>query len=837
MGLAGAETRGARGRMLFVIACLAIGVAAVTAVDALIGAVESGIRSQSRELLAADIKVRGRRPIPSEFQDVVADVPGLRRADVRELATMASLPEGSENHASSRLVELKAVDGDYPFFGALETEPAGLLPGELADDQVIIASEIAAAMNLQTGSQLMLGGHAFAVAGTLKSEPDRLDFAMTLGPRVFLSGPGLERSGLLVFGSRVNYSALLALDGDMDEEVFARDLRRRMPDQAFHSVQTHRQAQPGVRRGLDRVQDYLGLVALLSLLLGGVGVAQVVRTWLAARAPSVAILRCLGMRSNEVGVAYLAHVGLLALIGSGVGGALGLAAPYALPALAPDLVPDDASVLWQPGSLGRGLVLGLGVALLFALPPLTAIWRVPPARVLRSEASPLPAPRSVRWGARLALVLGVLGSAWLQSGRWTVALGFTVGVALLTVVLGLGARGTMMLVGRIPRGRHNPYLRHGLSALARPGAGTVGAVIALGLGTLVVVTVALVQDRMGRELSGELPEGAPSLFLVDVQPEQWNGVSEVLDQQGARSVDSTPVAMARLQAVDGVPVADLLEEQGQEPGRRRWVFTREQRLTWDTELPRGNELIEGELWSEPGVDEVSLEERFANDLGVGIGAKLLFDLQGIPLEMTVTSLRRVDWASMSINFFLMVEPGVLDEAPHWRLASARLEGQAETQLQNRLASAYPNVTMLRIRPLLEKVASAMGRLGRAVRVLGAATIFVGLAILAGAVAAGGLRRTKEAALLKVLGVTRRGVAGLFAVEYALVGWIAGLVGGAGGLGLSYGFLTYLIQIEPELSWWAVPMAAVGAALLAMVSGVAASMRAIRVRPVESLRLM
>lgn len=839
--LAGAESRGSRGRMLFVIACLAVGVAAVTAVDAMIGAVDSGIRSQSRQLLAADLKVGARRTLPDELDGLLAEYEGIRLSEIAELATMLSVGEGSgaedgqdAEGTDSRLVELKAVLGGYPFYGDLVTEPEGLRPGELGAGEVIVGSELTSGLGLEVGSELRLGGETFEVVGILFEEPDRLDFAMTLGPRVFASRAGLERSGLLTFGSRVRHSQLVAVPAGVDEEALATRVQTDLADHAYLSVQTHRRAQPGVRRGLNRVEDYLGLVALLSLLLGGVGVAQVVRTWLAARTPSVAILRCLGLRSAEVGALYLAHVALLALVGSAVGGALGLASPFALPLLAPDLVPDSAGVLWQPGSLLRGLILGLGVALLFALPPLTAIWRVPPAKVLRVEADPLPAPGLVRWGAGLALVLGILGSAWVQSGRLLVALGFTGGVLVLTLLLAAGARGIMALAVRAPRGRSNPYLRHGLAALARPGAGTVGAVVALGLGTLVVVTVALVQQRLGEELNGELPADAPSLFLVDVQPDQWDGVRGVLEDAGARNVDSTPVAMARLISVDGVPVAEMAAAS-KEAGRSRWVLTREQRLTWGAELPPGNELLEGTLWSAPDAAEVSLEERFARDLGAGIGTLLRFDLQGIEVSLTVTSIRRVDWSTMGINFFLMVEPGVLEDAPHWRLAAARLEGAGEDQLQNEMASAFPNVTLLRVRPLMEKVADALGRLGRAVRVLGGATILVGLAILSGAVAAGSLRRGKEAALLKVLGVTRPGVALMFALEYALIGLLAGLVGGMGATVLSWAFLEHAIELPTAFAWGALPVAALGAALLAMVSGLLASLQAIRVRPMASLR--
>jgi putative ABC transport system permease protein len=390
-------------------------------------------------------------------------------------------------------------------------------------------------------------------------------------------------------------------------------------------------------------------------------------------------------------------------------------------------------------------------------------------------------------------------------------------------------------VGLMPRELGVVALRHGLAALARPGSGTLGAVVALGLGVLTVLGMLLVQQRLSAQLDAELPAAAPTAFLIDIQPGQWPGVRAVLEEAGAEDLESVEVVGARLAAINGRPVGELVAAQGEEGRGRRWVLTREQRLTSLETLPEDNVIVDGALWSDPSRPEVSIEVEFARDLGVAVGDSVTFDVQGVPLELAVTSLRTVEWERFSINFFLVVEPGVLDGAPRHRIAAARLPPAAELPVQNHLAAAYPNVTMLRLREVLEKIVAVLERVGFAVRLLGAFTVLAGIAILAGAVSAGAVRRGREVALLKTLGMTRAQVAGVFAVEYALVGLVAGALGAGGGVIMAW--LVTRFGFEMPWAWAPRPPAAAVAltVVLSIAAGLAASLRALAVRPLAVLR--
>jgi len=831
------ESRGSLGRLVFFTACLSVGVAAVVAVAGLSDALDEAVRGQARNLLAADLAVESRRPLPAELDAELNRVPRALRASLKEMPTVVAVPSGDGTPGPSLLVELKVVEGEYPFYGKLVLEPEHPLESLLTDSTAVVAPELLRRLQLGVGDRLLIGGKAFEIVGTVTKEPDKLNISLTLGPRVFLSAAGLERAELERFGSRIRYRVLVKLgpaSSKQDVQRLARRLADTLPDSEYLDIETYAEAQPGLRSGIRQVERYLGLVALLSLLIGGIGVAQAVRAWLASRLDTIAVLKSLGFRPREVLAMYLGQTAALGLAGSLVGVGAGVLVQLTLPVVVGDLLPIERLQPWQPLAALRGIALGMGVALLFSLPTLLEIRRVPPARVFRSDAEPLVGSRLAWWGAVLLLILGMGTMAVWQTGSLAWGVEFTLGVLVVAGLLGGTAAATVRLVGSVPRRAVRVWVRHGLGALSRPGAGTLGAVVALGLGVVVVLAMYLVQDGLSTELTSALPEDAPTGFFIDIQREQWEPLKALLERQGASGIDSVPVIVGRLRAVDGRTVEELLARNADE-GRRRWILTREQRLTYMEQLPEDNVVVEGALWSDPALPEISIEREFADDLGAGVGSRLLFDIQGVPLELTVTSLRSVEWGSFGINFFLVVEPGVLDEAPQYRVAVARLSADAEQEVQDLMAADFPNVTFLHIRRIVEQITAVLERLGLGVRILGSFTMLAGVAILGGAVSAGTVRRSREVALLKTLGMTRRGVVAVFSTEYALLGLVAGIIGSLGGGVLAWAVLTRVL----DLTWTSRPLVqivAVGATVaLAVIAGLASSTRALTQRPVEVLR--
>lgn len=831
------ESRGSGARLLFFVVCLAVGVAAVVSVAGMSAGIDEGLRGKAREMLAADLAVGARRPLPAELDEAIGKIPGAERADTREFVSVVVAASGPAAGAS-RLAELKSVSGRYPFYGDLETEPRGPLSGLVDGGRAVVARALLSQLQLGTGDRIRIGGVDFTIAAVLINEPDRLEIGLTsLAPRIFLSPEGMDRAGLIRLGSRVEYKALVKMpEGATAAEVAAaaEAIDKAIPDSAFADVETYTEAQPALRAGFRRASRFLGLVALLSLLVGGIGVAQTVRAWLAGRIDAIATLKCLGARPREILALYMGQTALMGLAGSLAGAAAGVVIQWAIPWVMRDMIPVEEIGLWQPAAIARGIALGVGVALLFSIAPLLAVRRVPPARVFRHDAEPLEASRWARALVLLIVLAGIAATALVQSGSVPLAAGFTGGGVALVGVLALAALAATKALSKLPRERARVWLRHGLTALSRPGAGTLGAIVALGVGVAVVLGMYLIERRVSGEFEAEMPADAPSAFMVDIQPGQWDGVRALLETEGATRIDSVPVVNARLSSVDGVAVEELAE-QAAEGDRKRWVLTREQRLTYMSALPEGNEIVEGSDWALAGEAEVSVEKEFARDMGAKVGSVLVLDVQGRPVTLKVSSLRTVKWESFKINFFLIVEPGVLEEAPQIRLAAARLPREREQQVQDKVAASYPNVTFIQIRAVLERIVAVLGQAGLGVQVLGGFTVVAGVFILAGAVSAGSIRRGREVALLKTLGMTGREVLAVYSVEYALVGAVAGILGSAGGGVMAYLVLTRFMELEWETAPAAFAVAMAGTVALSVAAGAAASWRALSLRPVEVLR--
>ncbi len=472
--------------------------------------------------------------------------------------------------------------------------------------------------------------------------------------------------------------------------------------------------------------------------------------------------------------------------------------------------------------------------LVFAVPPLTQVLRVAPARVLRQSAEPLPGSRTVTIACAILLVAGTAVLATVQAGDPLLAAQFSASLAATVVALAGAAWLLTRGVRRLPRDGGRVWLRHGLASLGRPGAAALSAIVAIGLGLLVVFATQQVQSQLRTRMEAEIPDDAPSAFFADIQPDQWEPMQKLLAERHASDVESVPVVVARVREVDGKPVAKLVDEVGG-GGGRRWALTREQRLTYMEKLPEGNRIVAGELWIDPARPELSVDQEFANDLGVHLGSIVDFDVQGVPMTFVVTSLRAVDWESFGLNFFIVAEPGALEGAPQVRIATAKLPRGDEQRIQDQVVAAFPNVTVVMVRDVLDRIVKLLRRLSWGISFLGAFTLVAGLVILAATVGVESSRRGREVALLKTLGMRRAGVAALFATEYALLGLTAGTIGALGGGLVAWIAITRAMELEWKNDFAAFAVAIAVAVALSVVAGAGASVGALRRRPAEVLR--
>ena len=773
--LAWRQARGGRRHLTAVFGCVALGVGALVAVGTLGAGLEATLVREAKALLGGDLELRAARPLPAEADAVVGRLAaaGARVVRVRELVGMARAPAGG-----SVLVELKAVGAGYPLYGRLATTPAASLTALLDDDGAVVQRELLDRLGLALGDSLLVGDAALTVRGVVESEPDRTASLVALGPRVFLSPEALDRSRLVAFGSRVRHRVLVALPAGVGAGETRAALAQALVDPGVR-VAAYDEAQPGLRRFFGQLTTYLGLVGLASLLVGGIGVAASVSAYVARQVPTIAALKALGVETRTLVAAYVIQTQAAALVGGLTGAALGVAAQPLLAAALEGLVPFALEARPQAATLARGVVMGLVVTLLCTWAPLAAVRAVPAWLILRRDVEPS-SRRGRGWPVLVPVGLGLAALALWQAGSFRTG-GLFVGAcaAALLSLLAL-ARGLTLLARRLPRVRGLAW-RQGLAALRRPGGHAPRVVVALGMAVMLLVTVALLEGVLGRQIDLEQQRHAPSFFFLDVQPDQRDPFSQLVERAAGTPPELTPIVRGRLAAIDGARITREAVDRRRARGEDgTWYFTREYVLTWADAPTSGNVLTRGRWWTAAEASsrpQASIEEAAARHLGVDLGSRLTFDVQGVAIEAEVTSIRRVDWQSLTTNFFVVLSPGALQGAPATFVATARVPVEAESALQNAVTAAFPNVTAIPVRDVMERVAAVLEEIAVAVRLVALFTLGTGLVVTAGALTATRSQRLYESVVLRTLGATRGVVARAFAVEYGLLGATAGIGGG------------------------------------------------------------
>jgi putative ABC transport system permease protein len=825
--LAWRETRGAGRHFTYLIACITLGVGALVAVSSFAASLERTVGHSARALMGGDVEIRSTQPLSPAGEAVVADLArgGIEVLPVQELVAMSAARE------KSQIVELKTVARGYPFYGELVTVPAAPLETLVGKGRALVHPSLLQKLGASVGDRMKIGEADFVISGVIRQEPDRSVGVFSLGPRVMIAAEDLPGTKLVRPGSRVRHRVLFRLPAGTDAEAFKNALVARLPD-ANLRVTTYSQAQPGVRRFWNQLTVYLGLTGLVALMVGGIGVATSVRAFVRGKLDTIAVLKCLGAGWRQVLAAYLLQTVLLGLGGSLLGAALGTAAELALvPAISPLLpFPVEASVSLR--SALAGLAMGTGLTLLFSLWPLLDIRRVPPALILRRDVEArLPGRRP--WLAGLPIAAGLAALVFWQAGSFTVGGLFLGGLAGALALLGLTAQLVIAGARRLPRLRSLAW-RHAVANVHRPGSHAGVVLVSLGVAVMLIVAVALLEQSLRAELADRGPSLAPAFFFIDIQRDQVEPFARLVKDLSRQAPELTPVVRSRLATINGASVADDPRQKREEV----WYLSREYVLTWGAEPPPRNDVVAGRWWT---ADEarreplISVEEDIAKNLGVTIGGTLGFDIQGVTVQARIVNLRKVDWQSFNTNFFVIFSQGALDGAPSTWIATARVPPADEAAVQSAVTAAFPNVTAIPIREVLERIAAVLDQIALAIRLLAGVSIATGLIVTAGALGVSRHQRLYQSVILKTLGATRGLVARVFAVEYALLGVAAGLGGSLLATALAWSIGHWALDID----WGGSPLTIVsgvaGAALLALAVGFLGTFRLLGRKPLDVLR--
>ena len=850
------ELRASWRRLVFFFICVAIGVGAIVALRSVIQNVRGGMVREARAMMASDVMLATNRGWTPEVRALIekrlADAPVLDRMEAIETATMVRAAAGGD---VARMVELRGVQRQFPFYGRIELEGGVPYSHELLrGGGVIVRPELLAQLGIEKGDTILIGGKPFTVRGVLMKEPGRRAGAFTLGSRVFIDYDDLRQTGLLTFGSRASHQMLLKVE-DQGVDALTKGLRADLRDR-FVGAWSYRLAEDDISEDLQRAENYLSLVGFIIVVLGGIGVWSVTRVFVKQKIRSVAILKCVGATTRQVLGTYVLQVVLLGLVGSLLGVLL---ADVALRA-----VPESVTATF--GGIGHGLTasavvqgcaVGLLVSLLFSLVPLLEVRRVKPLLLLRGgDASglamtgvPMPLKQRIRnldlvqaftAAAVAAALVGV--AAWQASSLTVGAIvcaGFA-GIALL-----LHGAGVALVRGVRPLARTRVFaLRHAVLSLQRPGNQTRVILLAVGLGAFFVLGVRALQSNLLEEFSINLQKGGPDMFLVDIQQDQVDGIRSFVAgraHEGTSEPRLIPVLRARVTAVKGSEV----NLENYQDVRGRGSLAREYTITYRDHLEANESLIKGAFWSGQGPLpmnaeelEVSIERSIHERFSINVGDLMRFDVLGRPVQARVTSVRDVEWEdSRNGGFMFVFRPGPLSNAPHSYIGILRApdDTKARAGFQHALISAYPNVSVIDVREVLASVQGVVENVTLAISIVGGIAVFGGILILVGAVAMTKFQRVYEAAILRTLGASSRTLTAMIAGEYMTLGLLAGTIAAAGALALSWAVCRYVFEID----WVPAPgLLIAGAAIttiLVAVIGVVASGDVLRKKPLATLR--
>ena len=831
--LARRELRSGLGGFRLFIACLALGVGAIAAILSFSRAVEEGLRGDAREILGGDVAISLLyRPATDEQLDYLKSKGGVVRwIDSRAMAR----PLKTDGRAT--LIQLKAVEEAYPLYGKLELVDGQALAATLAKRDGVwgaVVEEVALRrMNVALGDRLRVGEATVEIRGLIAREPDRgLNAFASLGPRLMMPFEALGESGLVQPGSLLNWEYRLRLPAGASDKLAMDELKQRFPEAGWR-VRGLADAGGGIRFWLDRLTQFIGLIGLSALLVGGVGVGNAIQSFLATRVRTIATMKCLGAPQRLIFGTYFLQLSGLAALGVLLGVVIGAALPFLAQSLIADLLPVRARVAIYAVPLLTAAAFGLLVSLMFALVPLIRARTVPAATLMRGAV----ATDTTRMGWRDALLVGAVAVALAGFTVWTaddrrVAAWFVVGSVVAFIAFPLLARGLMWVAAHVGKPRW-AALRLALANLHRPGSPTPIVMLSLGLGLTVLVATALVEGNLRDQIERRIPTDAPAFFFVDIQSAQIEAFEKAIAAvPGSGHLEKVPSLRGRISKIGGKPVAEIAI-----PPEARWAVEGDRGVTYSATPPEGARIVAGQWWPADykGPQLISFDEGLAKNFGLGIGDTITLNVLGRDIEAKIASLRRIEWTSLSINFVFVFSPGVLDRAPHTYLATVKATPAAEDAIFRTVTERFPNVTVVRIRDAIETASSVLGNIGLASRVIGMLSIVAGVLVLAGAMLATQRRRVHEAVVMKVLGATRARIAGIFAWEFAFLGLATALAAlGVGTLGA-----WLVVRRLMGLDWTFLPLVAVAVALgamaLTLAFGLAGTLAALRQRPLALLR--
>ena len=825
------DSRRNRSRLLLFVSSVILGIAALVSIYALGDNLRENVDAQAATLIGADLEISSnKRPLPATFK-LLDSVPGSR-SEERYFASMVYFPKTR----GTRLIQVRALQGDFPFYGKLETNPAGAHKTFRNKQAALVDKTLMLQYKAAVGDSVVVGNISFIIEGTLLKAPGQTGLTASVAPSVFIPMEYLEKTGLEQRGSRINYRYYYKTPPEFNMEQLVQKYSARW-EEAGLDYETIATQKEDTGRAFEDLTRFLSLVAFTALLLGCIGVASAIHIYVREKISMIAILRCLGTKSWEAFIIYLFQIVGIGVIGSLLGAALGTLIQQFLPKLLQDFLPVKIVTAISWNAIGQGVAVGIIISLLFALLPLVSIRKISPLNTLRlsfNDTRKLFDP--LKWLVYILIIGFVFVFIYMQVGEWNESIVFTAGILGAFLILsGMAALLIWMVRKFFPTGWS--YLwRQGLSNLFRPNNQTVILVVSIGLGTAFICTLIFIQSILVNRVTLTAGGNQPNIVLFDIQSKQRQEVLQIAKQNGLPVTPTVPIVNMRLEKVNGLTA----EQMGEDTTSERWarLFSREYRVTYRDTLTPYEKITEG-TWNgdaKNGNIYISVEERWAKRQKIDIGDTLVFNVQGAMVPTIIGSMREVNWNRVQTNFLVVFPINVLEEAPQFHVLLTRApSNEVSANFQQAIVQRFPNISIIDLALVLSVIDDVLNKIAFVIRFIAAFSIITGLVVLIASVLISKYQRIQESVLLRTLGAVRKQIFSITALEYLFLGALAAATGILLSLAGSWALAKYSFETSFTPEFWPIIIIFFSICLLTVLIGLINSREILGKPPLEVLR--
>ncbi len=830
------DSRRNRSRLLLFISAITVGIAALTAVRSFSVNLMGDIDREAKTLLGADVLLDANQPAPDSILSYF-ETPGTEKAKVLNFVSMIRFPK----NGGTRLSLIRSLEGNYPFYGKWKSEPEQSWLSFRSGKKALVDHALMLQFDIHPGDSIQIGDVTFLVEGDLLSSPGRAGIASSIAPVIFISSEWLDSTGLVQRGSRVDYQYFYKMPDEIDPDALVKGLEKPL-EKANLSWDTVNSRKRSIGSAFGNFGTFLNLVGFIALLLGCIGVAGAVHIYIKDKLPTVAILRCLGASGRKAFYVYLVQVAGIGLLGALAGALAGSLIQKLLPWLLSDLLPiESVSTSFSVSAILQGVILGLSVAVLFALLPLSGILKTSPLRTLRASVDDSKEGSGrfdwLRLGVYTLIVLSIFGFTWWLVRNWTETFYFMGGIAAAFLVLWAIAKVLTFMLRRFFPRKWSYIARQGIANLFRPENQTVLLVVTIGLGTMLLSTLFLIQNLLLKQVAFSGSGNQPNMILFDIQSTEKDSVAALVQASGMPLMQQVSVVTTRVETIDDRTKAqDEADSTNAMPG---WVWDREYRVTFRDTLIDTEKIIAGEWVGKytPGQPiQVSISDGLQKAMKAKIGTKIAFNVQGTRLECEVGSVRQVDFNRVQTNFLVLFPTGVLEQAPQFHVIISRVSSAEQSaRFQSKLVQRYPGISAIDLTQILKSVDEVLGKVSFVIRFMALFSILTGLLVLISSIYQGKFARIRESVLLRTLGASRRQILLINALEYFLLGALACLAGIGLSVAGAWALAVFAFKIPFNPEWWPLALTFGVITLITVMIGLFNSREVVNKPPLEVLR--